>query len=74
MKKRFEISTFGGFIKVRRKFMKINQTNLAELSGVCEKTIREIENNKGNPTMKNIISCLKVLGFKLQPTLLFETK
>lgn len=68
-KERLEISTIGGFIKNRRKFLNLKQNDLAELSNLSIRTIQQIENNSGNPTLKNVLSCLKMIGYTLYPIL-----
>ncbi len=52
-------------IKERREMLKITQENLADLSGVGLRTIKQLEAGKGNPTYKTLQEIADVLGFEL---------
>ena len=56
----------GNTIKKRRKLLKVRQSYLAELSGVGERTIREIESGKGNTTVDVILKLCDVLGMEMK--------
>ena len=45
--------------------LKITQENLAELSGVGLRTIKQLEAGKANPTYKTLQEIADVLGFEL---------
>lgn len=64
-----EASTLGGFIKNRRRMLKVTQANLAEMAGITSKTLSEIELNNANPSYYTIEKLLDILGYKLTPTL-----
>jgi DNA-binding XRE family transcriptional regulator len=64
-----ETSTLGGFIKNRRRMLKVTQANLAEMAGITSKTLSEIELNNANPSYYTIEKLLDILGYKLTPTL-----
>ena len=53
-------------IKQRRKILKITQEQLAEMSEVGLRTLKSIENEKGNPTVVTINKLAKVLGMELK--------
>jgi len=52
-------------IKVRRSLLGITQQDLADISGVGLRTIKEIETNKGNPSVGTLSKILEVLGMEL---------
>ncbi len=52
-------------IKERREMLKITQENLADLSGVGLRTIKQLEGGKGNPTFKTLQEIADVLGLEL---------
>ncbi|GHU72448.1 transcriptional regulator [Bacteroidia bacterium] len=52
-------------IKERRSLLGINQQNLADVSGVGLRTIKQIEVGKGNPSIKTLTTILDVLGLEL---------
>jgi transcriptional regulator with XRE-family HTH domain len=52
-------------VKERREMLKITQENLAELSGVGLRTIKQLEAGKANPTYKTLQEIADVLGFEL---------
>lgn len=55
----------GHLIKERRKILNITQEDLADISEISIRTLRDIENNKGNPTIQSVIKLLDTLGFEL---------
>ncbi|MDD5675067.1 MAG: helix-turn-helix domain-containing protein [Chitinivibrionales bacterium] len=52
-------------IRKRRKFLKISQGDLAEISGVSLRTIKAIEEGDANPTLRNVSRVLEPLGLAL---------
>lgn len=52
-------------IKERRENLKVNQENLAKLSGVGLRTLKQFESGKGNPTLQTIQKIADVLGLEL---------
>jgi len=52
-------------IRPRRQLLKITQSNLAELSEVSLRTIKALEEGKGNPTIELLLKVLNVLGLTL---------
>ena len=52
-------------IKQRREIMQVTQENLAELSGVGLRTLKQFESGKGNPTLLTIHKLLDVLGMEI---------
>ncbi|MBF0432651.1 MAG: helix-turn-helix domain-containing protein [Fibrobacteria bacterium] len=52
-------------IKERRKYLKITQSDLAEMSEVSLRTIKAIENNKSNPTLCTMEQLLRPLGLTI---------
>lgn len=55
----------GKIIRKRRKLLNVKQSNLAELAGVAERTIREIESGKGNASLDTLIKIFEVLGLEM---------
>ncbi|MBL7127511.1 MAG: helix-turn-helix transcriptional regulator [Ignavibacteria bacterium] len=55
-------------IRKRRKSLGIIQTDLAEISGVSLRSLKEIETGKGNPTLSNLLKILNTLGLKITLT------
>lgn len=52
-------------IKARRDSLKVNQEDLAKLSGVGLRTIKQFESGKGNPTLQTVEKIADVLGLEL---------
>jgi transcriptional regulator with XRE-family HTH domain len=52
-------------IKERRENLKVNQENLAMLSGVGLRTLKQFESGKGNPTLQTIQKIADVLGLEI---------
>lgn len=55
----------GEEIKLRRKTLAISQRDLAEMAGVGLATIKDIEREKGNPSLYTISRILDVLGMEV---------
>jgi len=53
-------------IKQRRVVLKITQEQLAEMAEVGLRTLKSIENEKGNPTVATINKLAEVLGMELK--------
>ena len=52
-------------IKERRENLQVNQENLAKLSGVGLRTLKQFESGKGNPTLQTIQKIADVLGLEI---------
>ena len=52
-------------LKERREMLKITQENLADLSGVGLRTIKQLEAGKANPTYRTLQEIADVLGLEL---------
>ena len=52
-------------IKERRENLKVTQENLAKLSGVGLRTLKQFESGKGNPTLQTIQKIADVLGLEI---------
>lgn len=53
-------------IKNRRKELNLTQSDLAGISGIGLRTIKEIESGTGNPEFKTIEKMLKILGLEIE--------
>jgi len=60
-----DIKEIGTTVKVRRKFLKITQEDLAEISGISERTLRDIEKGLTNPELASLMKLCEVLGLEL---------
>lgn len=61
-----EADKIGEYIKRRRNTLRLQQKDLAELSGVSLRTIIQIENNTGNPSINTLNKLTKVLGIQIE--------
>jgi len=52
-------------IKERRSLLGITQQDLSDISGVGLRTIKEVETNKGNPSVNTLLKIIDVLGMEL---------
>ncbi len=55
----------GATVLLRRKELNLRQSELADLSGVSERFIREVEKGKPSTQLDKVISVLDVLGLEL---------
>lgn len=56
------MSNLGEQIAQRRKYFKLSQMDLAEMSGVSIRTVSSIENGNVNPSIGILSKILKTLG------------
>lgn len=61
-----DINEIGKKIKNRRKFLKITQEDLADISGISERTLRDIEKGLANPELQSLMKICEVLGLELK--------
>lgn len=59
---KFEI---GKIINERRKFLKITQKELSEISGLGLRSLIDIESGKGNPTIDQLQKVFSSLGLTI---------
>jgi transcriptional regulator with XRE-family HTH domain len=52
-------------IKKRRESLRVTQEDLAELSGLGLRTVKQLESGKGNPTLSTLHKISDVLGMEL---------
>ena len=58
----------GKQIRERRNFLHITQGDLAEIAGVSLRSLIDIEQGKGNPSLSQLIKILDVLGLSIAIT------
>lgn len=58
-------AAIGKYISERRKSLKVNQRELADLCGVSEHALCNLERGIGNPTFDVLESVAEVLGLEL---------
>lgn len=56
----------GKKIKERRNFLKIKQEDLADIAGISERTLREIEKGAANPELNSLLKICEVLGMEIK--------
>lgn len=55
----------GETIQARRMALSLKQGDLAEMTGITEKTIYLVESGRGNPSVATLFKLLDVLGLEL---------
>ena len=60
-----ELKNIGTQIKERRKVLNINQEDLCAIAEISQHTLSDIENGRGNPSLKNFIKILYILGMDI---------
>ena len=61
-----KIAEIGLFIAKRRKALKVNQRELADLCGVSEHALCNLERGVGNPTLNLVNAVAETLGLELK--------
>ena len=60
-----DIKGIGSVLRVRRKFLRITQEDLADISGISERTLRDIEKGLANPELASLLKLCEVLGLEI---------
>ena len=60
-----KICDIGLFVSRRRKALGVNQRELAELCGVSEHALCNLERGTGNPTLRLVMAVAEALGLEL---------
>lgn len=58
----------GAAIRRARKEAGLTQQQLGELSGVSDRTLRDIESGAGSPALRSVLTVLTVLGLHVTVT------
>ncbi|WP_427005148.1 helix-turn-helix transcriptional regulator [Pseudarthrobacter sp. H2] len=60
-----DVDSIGAAVRSARKEAGLKQSDLADLSGVSERTVRAIETGAGNPTLAAVAAVANVLGLRV---------
>lgn len=55
----------GQQLRERRKLLRLRQRDLAELADITLRGLTDIENGRGNPTLKQLAKIASVLGLEV---------
>ena len=55
----------GRSIRIARKASRLTQADLADLVGLSERTVRDIESGTGRPSFASVIVAAHALGLKI---------
>jgi len=61
-----DITEIGENIRNRRRFLAITQEDLADISEISERTLRDIEKGLANPELQSLMKICDVLGLELK--------
>lgn len=64
-----DVAALGEVIRVNRKAKRLTQQDLADLSGVSDRFLRELEKGKPSAEIGKVMDVLSTLGFELEPIL-----
>ncbi len=60
----------GRIIRERRHMLNIKQVDLADIAGISERTLREIEKGTPNPELNSLLKLCEVLGLEIKITVI----
>jgi transcriptional regulator with XRE-family HTH domain len=60
------IENLAKIIRERRSALKYTQADIAELTGLTDRTIRSMENAQGNTTLQSLLRVLNILGLEIK--------
>jgi transcriptional regulator with XRE-family HTH domain len=55
----------GRLLEARRVMLDLRQEDLAEMSGVTSRTIYQLENGAGNPSLQTLEKLFRILGLEI---------
>jgi y4mF family transcriptional regulator len=61
-----DLKELGGAIRARRKSRKVVQADLAEIAGISDRTLRDIENGTANPELSTLLKICGTLGMEIK--------
>lgn len=61
------VGDIGSTVRAERRRLGLTQTDLADLAGVSDRFVREVEKGKESAELGKVAAVLDVLGFELQP-------
>ena len=64
-----DVAALGEVIRANRKAKRLTQRDLADLSGVSDRFLRELEKGKLSAEIGKVMDVLSTLGFELEPIL-----
>lgn len=62
-----DTASLGEFMREQRKVRRLTQLDVAELAGVSDRFLREVEQGKPTAEIGKVIDVLAVLGYELKP-------
>ncbi|MET3920947.1 helix-turn-helix domain-containing protein [Arthrobacter sp. UYEF20] len=60
-----DVESIAATVRSARKEAGLKQSDLADLAGVSERTVRAIETGTGNPTLAAVVAVANVLGLRV---------
>ena len=64
-----DVTELSEFVRINRKDKGLTQQDLADLSGVSDRFVREMEKGKPSAEIGKVIAVLAALGFDLEPVI-----
>ncbi len=61
-----ELTAISHAIRNRRRLLKLNQDDLAELAGISQRYLYSIETGQANPSLETLIKIIDVLGLRIE--------
>lgn len=61
-----EVTQIGIKVREVRSYYRLTQVQLADLAGLSDKTVRDIEHGTGTSSLRAVINVLNVLGLTLE--------
>lgn len=62
-----DVAELGEFVRAQRKRVQLTQVELAELAGVSDRFLRELEKGKPTAEVGKVMIVLATLGYDLAP-------
>ena len=59
------LKEIGNTIRERRKYLKITQIDLSEITGMSRRSLQMLEKGDGNPTFEQLNRILSTLGLEI---------
>lgn len=64
-----DLNEIGQIIKERRRYLKVDQSTLADLAGISINTLVTLERGTSNPRLDTILKIADILGLQISMSL-----
>lgn len=61
-----DLRSIASVVRIRREHLRITQSQLSVIAGVALRTVRQVEQGSGNPSIQTLLALFDALGLELK--------